>query len=103
MSTSPKVALRPVALELRCASVPFVASALRAPSVACVASPVASVAFERPHQVLAVALLRARKLRQAEQSQRIARRRSVDVASRVSGSVPGSASVPGSVASRCLH
>jgi hypothetical protein len=92
MSASPKSLLRPVASELR-----LVASALRSADVA---SPVVS---ECPRSVIARALLRARKERQASKVKRIANRRSFDVASRDPGSVPRSASVPGREASSRLH
>lgn len=94
MSASPKSVLRSVAFELRTASVA---------SVACVASPVASVASECPRSVIARALLRARKDRQANRVKRIADRRAFDVANRDPGFVPRTASVPGHEASSRLH
>ena len=89
MSASPKVALRPVAFELRTHSVAF---------------PVESqVASSSPRSVLASALLRARKQRQAIQSKRIARRRSIDTASREPGYIISSASSHGSKPTVRLH
>jgi hypothetical protein len=94
MSAVPKSVLRYVASQLR---KPAVAS------VACVASPVASIASECPRSVIARALLRARKERQANRVMRIAQRRSFDVANRDPGFVPRVASVPGSSVSSRLH
>ena len=98
MSASPRSVLRPVASELVSVPFAFVASPVVYPvaSVECVAS-------EGPRLVLSRALLRARKQRQVEQSQRIARRRSIDVASKDLGFVTSFASAAGPVASRRLH
>jgi len=76
---------------------------VRPASVVSVASPVALVASQSPRSVIARALLRARKDRQANVSKRIAERRACEVTSRVPGFVPRVASVPGREASCRLH
>jgi hypothetical protein len=97
MSASPKSVLRTVAFSV--ASVAFPVASVASP-VASVASPVAS---ECPRSVIARALLRARKERQANKVKRIADRRSFDVANRNPGFVPRTASVQGNQASVRLH